>query len=98
MSISFYIKNKRKILGYEEVLTVEKALSLSNKKLSVFAIPDMDINELLVSPLCTIFILSSKSFTAGCFPPQLIINIIIIPRIIKILFFILLPLSKINFS
>ena len=51
MSISFSVKNKRKILGYEEVLTVEKALSLSNKKLSVFAIPDMDINELLVSPL-----------------------------------------------
>lgn len=51
MSISFSVKNKRKILGYEEVLTIEKALSLSNKKLNVFAIPDMDINELLASPL-----------------------------------------------
>ena len=51
MSISFYIKNKRKIIGYESVLTVEKALSLSNRKLSVFAIGDIDINELLLSPL-----------------------------------------------
>ena len=51
MSISFYIKNKRKIISYESVLTVKEALALSDKELNVFAIPDMDINELLLSPL-----------------------------------------------
>ena len=51
MSISFYIKNKRKIIAYEPVLTVKEALALSDKELNVFAIPDMNINELLLSPL-----------------------------------------------
>ena len=51
MSISFYIKNKRKIISYEPVLTVKEALALSDKELNVFAIPDMKINELLLSPL-----------------------------------------------
>ena len=51
MSISFYIKNKRKIIAYEPVLTVKEALALSDKELNVFAIPDMNINELLSSPL-----------------------------------------------
>ena len=51
MSISFYIKNKRKIISYESVLTVKEALALSDKELNVFAIPDMNINELLLSPL-----------------------------------------------
>ena len=51
MSISFYIKNKRKIISYELVLTVKEALALSDKELNVFAIPDMNINELLLSPL-----------------------------------------------
>ena len=51
MSISFYIKNKRKIISYEPVLTVKEALALSDKELNVFAIPDMNINELLLSPL-----------------------------------------------
>ena len=51
MSISFYIKNKRKIISYEPVLTVKEALALSDKELNVFSIPDMNINELLLSPL-----------------------------------------------
>ena len=51
MSISFYVKNKRKIISYEPVLTVKEALALSDKELNVFAIPDMNINELLSSPL-----------------------------------------------
>ena len=51
MSISFYIKNKRKIISYEPVLTVKEALALSDKKLNVFAISDIDINKLLLSPL-----------------------------------------------
>ena len=51
MSISFYVKNKRKIINYEPVLTVKEALALSDKELNVFAIPDMNINELLLSPL-----------------------------------------------
>ena len=51
MSISFYVKNKRKIINYEPVLTVKEALALSDKELNVFAIPDMNINKLLLSPL-----------------------------------------------
>ena len=51
MSISFYIKNKRKIIAYEPVLTVKEALALSDKELNVFAISDMNINELLLSHL-----------------------------------------------
>jgi len=51
MSVSFYVKNKRKIISYEPVLTVKEALALSDKELNVFAISDMDINELLLSPL-----------------------------------------------
>ena len=51
MSISFCIKNKRKIIAYEPVLTVKEALALSDKELNVFSIPDMNINELLLSPL-----------------------------------------------
>lgn len=51
MSISFCIKNKRKIIAYEPVLTVKEALALSDKELNVFAIPDININELLLSSL-----------------------------------------------
>ena len=51
MSISFCIKNKRKIIAYEPVLTVKEALALSDKELNVFAISDIDINKLLLSPL-----------------------------------------------
>ena len=35
MSISFYVKNKKKFLGYETVLNVESALTLLNKELNV---------------------------------------------------------------
>ena len=48
MSISFYVKNKKKFLGYEPVLNVETALSLLDKELNVYG---TDINDLLLSPL-----------------------------------------------
>ena len=51
MSISFYLKNKKKFLGYEPVLNVETALSLLDKELNVYGIDGIDINDLLLSPL-----------------------------------------------
>ncbi|ATV58379.1 DUF4299 family protein [Fusobacterium pseudoperiodonticum] len=51
MSISFYVKNKKKFLGYEPVLNVETALSLLDKELNVYGIDGIDINDLLLSPL-----------------------------------------------
>ena len=51
MSISFYVKNKKKFLGYEPVLNVETALSLLDKELNTYNTNGMDINELLLSPL-----------------------------------------------
>jgi len=51
MSISFYVKNKKKFLGYEPVLNVEAALSLLDKELNVYGIDGIDINDLLLSPL-----------------------------------------------
>ena len=51
MSISFYVMNKKKFLGYEPVLKVEEALSLLDKELNVYGIDGIDINELLLSPL-----------------------------------------------
>ena len=51
MSISFYVKNKKKFLGYEPVLNVEAALSLLDKELNTYNTNGMDINELLLSPL-----------------------------------------------
>ena len=36
MSISFYIKNKKKFLGYETVLNVEEALTILNKELNTY--------------------------------------------------------------
>ena len=49
MSISFYIKNKKKFLGYEAVLNVESALTLLNKELNVYNNKNIDINDLLLS-------------------------------------------------
>ena len=49
MSISFYIKNKKKFLGYETVLNVESALTLLNKELNVYNNKNIDINDLLLS-------------------------------------------------
>ena len=49
MSISFYVKNKKKILGYEKVLNVESALTLLNKELNVYNNKNIDINDLLLS-------------------------------------------------
>ena len=51
MSVSFYVKNKKKFLGYEPVLNVETALSLLDKELNVYGIDGIDINDLLLSPL-----------------------------------------------
>ena len=49
MSISFYVKNKKKFLGYEAVLNVESALTLLNKELNVYNNKNIDINDLLLS-------------------------------------------------
>ena len=51
MSISFYVKNKKKFLGYEPILNVEAALSLLDKELNTYNTDGMDINDLLLSPL-----------------------------------------------
>ena len=51
MSISFYVKNKKKFLGYEPVLNVERALSLLDKELNTYGTDGIDINDLLLSPL-----------------------------------------------
>ena len=51
MSISFYIKNKKKFLGYETVLNVEEALTILNKELNTYNTRNIDINDLLLSPV-----------------------------------------------
>ena len=51
MSISFYVKNKKKFLGYEPVLNVETALSLLDKEFNTYNTDNIDINDLLLSPL-----------------------------------------------
>ena len=51
MSISFYVKNKKKFLGYEPVLNVEAALLLLDKELNIYGTDGIDINDLLLSPL-----------------------------------------------
>ena len=51
MSISFYVKNKKKFLGYEKVLNVEEALTILNKELNTYNTGDIDINDLLLSPV-----------------------------------------------
>ena len=51
MSISFYVKNNKKFLGYEPVFNVESALTLLNKELNVYNNKNIDINDLLLSPV-----------------------------------------------
>ena len=51
MSISFYVKNKKKFLGYETVLNVEEALTILNKELNTYNTQNIDINDLLLSPI-----------------------------------------------
>jgi len=51
MSISFYIKNKKKFLGYEKVLNVEEALTILDKELNTYNTGNIDINDLLLSPV-----------------------------------------------
>ena len=51
MSISFYVKNKKKFLGYEAVLNVEEALSILDKELNSYNTGNIDVNDLLLSPV-----------------------------------------------
>ena len=51
MSISFYVKNRKKFLGYELVLNVEDALSLLDKELYSYNTENIDVNDLLLSPV-----------------------------------------------
>ena len=51
MSISFYVKNKKKFLGYEKVLNVEEALTILEKELNTYNTGNIDINDLLLSPV-----------------------------------------------
>ena len=51
MSISFYVKNKKKFLGYEAVLNVEEALTILDKELNSYNTGNIDINDLLLSPV-----------------------------------------------
>ena len=51
MSISFYVKNKKKFLSYEPVLNVEEALTILNRELNTYNTQNIDINDLLLSPI-----------------------------------------------
>ena len=51
MSISFYVKNRKKFLGYEQVLNVEDALSLLDKELYSYNTGNVNVNDLLLSPV-----------------------------------------------
>lgn len=51
MSVSFYVKNRKKFLGYEAVLNVETALSLLDRELYTYNTGNIDINDLLLSPV-----------------------------------------------
>ncbi|KXA21689.1 hypothetical protein HMPREF3221_01093 [Fusobacterium nucleatum] len=51
MSISFYVKNKKKFLGYEKVLNVEEALTILDKELNIYNTGNIDINDLLLYPV-----------------------------------------------
>lgn len=51
MSVSFYVKNKKKFLGYEAVLNVESALDILDKNLNTYNTSNIDINDLLLSPV-----------------------------------------------
>ena len=51
MSISFYVKNRKKFLGYEPVLNVEDALSLLDKELYSYNTGNVNVNDLLLSPV-----------------------------------------------
>ena len=51
MSISFYVKKKKKFLGYEAVLNVEEALTILDKELNSYNTGNIDVNDLLLSPV-----------------------------------------------
>ena len=51
MSISFYVKNKKKFLGYEAVLNAEEALTILDKELNSYNTGNIDVNDLLLSPV-----------------------------------------------
>ena len=45
MSISFYVKNKKKFLGYEAVLNVEEALTILDKELNSYNTGNIDVSN-----------------------------------------------------
>ncbi|WP_032838299.1 MULTISPECIES: DUF4299 domain-containing protein [Fusobacterium] len=45
------VKNKKKFLGYEKVLNVEEALTILDKELNTYNTGNIDINDLLLSPV-----------------------------------------------
>ena len=51
MSVSFYVKNKKKFLSYEPVLNVEEALTILDRELNTYNTQNIDINDLLLSPI-----------------------------------------------
>ena len=51
MSVSFYVKNKKKFLSYESVLNVEEALTILDRELNTYNTQNIDINDLLLSPI-----------------------------------------------
>ena len=51
MNVSFYVQNKKKFLDYEPVLNVETALSLLDKEFYSYNTGNIDINDLLLSPV-----------------------------------------------
>ena len=51
MSVSFYVKNKKKFLSYEPVLNIEEALTILNRELNTYNTQNIDINDLLLSPI-----------------------------------------------
>ena len=51
MSVSFYVKNKKKFLSYKPVLNVEEALTILDRELNTYNTQNIDINDLLLSPI-----------------------------------------------
>ena len=51
MSVSFYVKNKKKFLSYEPVLNVEEALTILDRELNTYNTQNIDINDLLLSTI-----------------------------------------------
>ena len=69
MSISFYVKNKKKFLGYEAVLNVEEALTILDKELNSYNTGNIDVNDLLLSPVSNYecLLIGEDKVSARCF-------------------------------